>query len=87
MEISRLYWLHCRAPKRMTLDELAEVTNLSRYQLHRMIKCYRYEQGEIVLSDRRIREYRMQGLTIRQIADKELCSKSVIGKRCRKLGI
>ena len=87
MEISKLYWLHCRAPQRMTLDALAAMTGLSRYQLHRMIKDHRYERGEIVLSDRRLREYRAMGLTIREIADKELCASSVIGRRCHRLGI
>lgn len=80
-----LYYLHCR--RGLTLDELAERTGLSRYQIHRAIKEYRRERGEIILSDRKLRKYRKQGLTVRQIADREMCSKSVIAKRCHRLGL
>ena len=82
----RLYWLHCRARPRWTLDQLAEETGLSRYQIHRMVLEYRRSIGEVILSDRKLRAYRSRGMTIRQIAEKEQCAVGLICKRLRRMG-
>jgi len=81
-----MYWLHCRAKPRWTLDQLAEETGLSRYQVHRVVLEYRRSIGEVILSDRKLRAYRSRGLTIRQIAEKEQCATGLICKRLRRMG-
>lgn len=78
-----LYWQHCR--KGRSLDDLALEAGLTRYQIHDIVIAYRYSVGEIVISEKRLREYRRRGLTIRQIAAIELCSVGVVCKKLHKL--
>lgn len=87
MEVKRMYWLHCRARPRWTLDQIAEEAGLSRYQVHRMVLEYRRAAGEVILSDRRLRVYRERGMTIRQIAEREQCAVGLVCKRLRRMGM
>jgi len=86
IDAHRMYWLHCRTRPRHTLDEISEMTGLSRYQVHRIVLEYRRTIGEVVISDRKLRGYRSKGLTIRQIAEREQCAIGLICKRLRRMG-
>lgn len=80
---SRLWWYQSR--RGWTLDQLAEVSGLSRYQVNRRIIKYRQERGEVILSDRKLRAYRRQGMTVREIASCEMCSVGLVSQRLRRI--
>lgn len=70
-----------------TLDQIAAITGLSRYQVHRRIMSERWASGEVVITDRQLHQMVRDGLTIRQMADKHLCSVSTIHAKLKRAGL
>jgi len=83
MSPSRMYREHRHHGR--SLDALAADTGLTRYQVSRVIREYREAVGEVIISDRCLREYRKAGMTIRQMAEKHACSTRTIWKKLRKM--
>ena len=73
--------------KGKTLDQLASETGLSRDQVHRRIMAERWRTGEVVITKRALLQHVEQGMTVRQIADKYLCSVGCVHKKIKKYGI
>ncbi|MCX7772295.1 MAG: hypothetical protein N2376_04185 [Clostridia bacterium] len=80
----QLRWRHRRGE---TLDELSLVTGLSRYQIHRLIKAQKWKSGEVVITEKQLRQMVKDGLTVRQMAEKCFCSVGCIEKKSKMYGI
>lgn len=70
-----------------TLDEIGSMVGLSRYQVHRRIMKERWESGEVVITDRKLRAMVDEGLTIRQMAERNFCCHSIIHDKLKKAGL
>jgi hypothetical protein len=70
-----------------TLDQLAEMSGLSRYQVHRRITAERWRAGEVVITERKLRQCVSSGMTVRQMADKFFCSTGCVSKKIKQYGI
>jgi len=84
MTPAQMVYLHRRG---YTLDKIAIKSGLSRYQVHRAIVKERWKQGEVVISEVELRKMVKDGLTVRQMADKHLCSIGCIAKKIKKYGV
>lgn len=84
MTPGQMLWRHRRG---VTLDQLAALTGLSRYAVHRKIKTAKWKCGEVVITERMLRMAIKEGLTIRQIADRHMCSVGCIERRIHRYGI
>ena len=84
MTPGQLRWHHKRGA---TLDELSEMTGLSRYQIHRIIIANRWEVGEVVITERALRRMVEEGMTVRQMADACFCSVGCVSKKLKTYGL
>lgn len=81
MTPGQLWWRHKQGS---TLNDLAELTGLSRYQIHRLIMAERWRSGEVVITEKLLRRMIAQGLTVRQMAERCFCSIGCISKKLKK---
>lgn len=81
-------WLWRMNRKGKTLDDLSEMTGLSRDKIGRHIQSHRWERGEVVMSAKQLTQaYVVEGKTIHQIAEQMLCTDEAVRKHMIKYNI
>lgn len=71
----------------LTINKIVELTGESRYRVHRAITAERWRQGEIVITEKCIRSMIAEGLTVRQMAERQMCCIGCISKKMKGYGI
>jgi DNA-binding CsgD family transcriptional regulator len=84
MTTGQMLWWYKRG---YTLDQLSLVTGLTRHQVHRKITRLRYERGEVIITERQLREHISSGKTRKEIADCYFCCESIISKKAKQFGL
>lgn len=84
MTPGQMLWRHRRGA---TLDELAELEGISRYQVHRIIMNERWRSGEVVITEKALRQLLSDHYTVRQIAEHFFCSVGCVEKRIKRYKI
>lgn len=81
MTPGQLLWRHRRG---QTLGALAKQEGVSRYKIFRIVSAERWRVGEVVVSEKALRKYLKQGLTIKEMADLCCCSTGCISKKLKQ---
>lgn len=81
-------WLWRMQRKGYSLDDLSEMTGLSRDKINRYIKDHRWDRGEVVMSAKQLTQaYVVEGKSIREIADQFFCTYSAVYRHLEKYNI
>ena len=81
-------WLWRQQRQGKSLDDLAELTGLSRDKINRCIQLHRWDRGEVVMSPRQLTQaYIVEGKTIQEIADSQMCSYEAVRRHMVKYNI